>query len=215
LLSAGTTVELCASELCTATAVGLGELSHTASHTTPPKTTPPASPPASNIQSCRARVTRFANSEGAIVSVAAPSTGSGTATGGETVAVCSSAAACAAGWRGGKAGGITAAAFRIVDAEGAVCDCSVFGEATCDFGAWLEAGLAVGEPAAGDFIEAGDFGVAVGGARFEDSAGAAASERRQPGGGTICTILPHFGHPRISPITDSSLTTSRALHVVQ
>ncbi len=40
------------------------------------------------------------------------------------------------------------------------------------------------------------------------------SGRFQSGGGTICTMLPHFGQPKMSPITDASLTTSRALQVV-
>jgi len=39
--------------------------------------------------------------------------------------------------------------------------------------------------------------------------------RFQPTGGTTCTMLLHLGQDRMLPITDSSLTTSRALHVVQ
>jgi len=39
--------------------------------------------------------------------------------------------------------------------------------------------------------------------------------RFQPTGGTICTMLLHLGHARMSPITVSSLTMSFALHVVQ
>jgi hypothetical protein len=39
-------------------------------------------------------------------------------------------------------------------------------------------------------------------------------DRFQSTGGTICTMLPHLGQARISPITDSSLTLSRARQVV-
>jgi hypothetical protein len=39
-------------------------------------------------------------------------------------------------------------------------------------------------------------------------------KRFQPTGGTICTMLPHLGHARIWPMTDSSLTLSRTRHVV-
>jgi hypothetical protein len=38
--------------------------------------------------------------------------------------------------------------------------------------------------------------------------------RFQPGGGTTCTKLPHFGHSRIWPMTASSKTFSRARQVV-
>ncbi len=38
--------------------------------------------------------------------------------------------------------------------------------------------------------------------------------RFQPKGGTTCTMLPHLGQARIWPITDSSLTLSRAWQVV-
>ncbi len=38
--------------------------------------------------------------------------------------------------------------------------------------------------------------------------------RFQPGGGTTCTKLPHFGHSRIWPMAASSKTLSRARQVV-
>ena len=40
------------------------------------------------------------------------------------------------------------------------------------------------------------------------------SFRCQPTGGTICTMLPHLGQATMSPMADSSLTLSRAWHVV-
>jgi len=47
-----------------------------------------------------------------------------------------------------------------------------------------------------------------------ESPAALGAGRFQPGGGTTCTKLPHFGQSRISPIADSSWTLSRAWHVV-
>src|SRR5262245_1611231 len=47
------------------------------------------------------------------------------------------------------------------------------------------------------------------------AAGGAGGGICQPGGGAISTMLPHFWHSRICPITAASRTLSRAVHVVQ
>jgi len=76
-----------------------------------------------------------------------------------------------------------------------------------------------GEAAVGALIEKLDpdapkepelLGVAVGA-----TTAAPAAALFQPGGGSIITMLSHFGHDKICPITDSSVTLSRALQVVQ
>ncbi len=53
-----------------------------------------------------------------------------------------------------------------------------------------------------------------GGGPAAAGSGAAAAAGAQPGGGTICTMLRHFGHSRICPTAASERTASRARHVV-
>jgi hypothetical protein len=80
------------------------------------------------------------------------------------------------------------------------------------------AGCAVGlGGSAGGTLAAAFVGVGAGLAGAKTNAIGAVSaddDRFQSTGGTICTMLPHLGQARISPITDSSLTLSRERQVV-
>lgn len=98
------------------------------------------------------------------------------------------------GLEDGSAGGATAAAFAPAGARMAT-----------GFAAFVALGTTV----------VGGCGVSRGGvAAATIGADSVDVERAQPTGGTTCTMLPHLGHMRISPITDPSLTLSRARQVV-
>lgn len=77
-------------------------------------------------------------------------------------------------------------------------------DSEADLGADLDVGA--------DFAETGVVSTAEG--RGATAVESDPSLRCQPTGGTICTMLPHFGQATMSPMADSSLTLSRAWQVV-
>ncbi len=193
---------------------GLLVVIQTASQTTAPNVTPPNRPPPKSNPSRRTRATTDDTSvTGASGDADAPAGNASPSLAAATSAA-TGEAACAA-LRGGSAGGTIADCFAGSLGRG------VSARRTFDDDA--AAAMAAGTTAsAADLLTAGleSAGLATSGFLAPVASPNVPGElslpspRRQSGGGTICTILWHFGQARISPMTDSSLTTSRAWQVV-
>jgi hypothetical protein len=162
-----------------------------ASHTATPKVAPAAKPPPIMSQSCLIR-----DSKGAIRD-AVPPTASSLAAGAASwlsVVATTAAATAACAVAGGDSAGF-GRGERLAGTTGIeIDDCEALKLST---GAATTG--AAGAPLA---AACGAGGCATEGDRF------------QPTGGTTCTMLPHLGHARIWPMTDSSLTFRRTRQVV-